>query len=69
MSSKLRYTPDELTHFGLNPEKIPRHIAIIMDGNGRWAGQRMRCERWGIGRGRGAFGSSWKNAADWGWIN
>ncbi len=22
---------------GLNPEHIPRHIAIIMDGNGRWA--------------------------------
>ena len=22
------------------PEKIPRHIAIIMDGNGRWANQR-----------------------------
>lgn len=21
----------------INPEKIPRHIAIIMDGNGRWA--------------------------------
>jgi len=24
----------------INPEKIPRHIAIIMDGNGRWAQQR-----------------------------
>src|SRR5947208_7767774 len=22
---------------GLRPEQIPRHIAIIMDGNGRWA--------------------------------
>ncbi len=22
---------------GLDPEKLPRHIAIIMDGNGRWA--------------------------------
>jgi len=21
----------------LNPEKVPRHVAIIMDGNGRWA--------------------------------
>lgn len=21
----------------LDPERIPRHIAIIMDGNGRWA--------------------------------
>jgi len=24
-------------HLGLKPEQIPRHIAIIMDGNGRWA--------------------------------
>ncbi len=24
----------------ISPEKIPRHIAIIMDGNGRWAQQR-----------------------------
>ncbi|WP_174242230.1 isoprenyl transferase [Granulicella sp. WH15] len=24
----------------LDPEKIPEHVAIIMDGNGRWAGKR-----------------------------
>jgi undecaprenyl diphosphate synthase len=24
----------------IDPERIPRHIAIIMDGNGRWAGMR-----------------------------
>ena len=24
----------------LDPRKLPRHVAIIMDGNGRWAGQR-----------------------------
>ncbi len=26
--------------FGLKPEQLPRHIAIIMDGNGRWAQRR-----------------------------
>jgi len=25
----------------LKPEKLPRHLAIIMDGNGRWAQERM----------------------------
>ena len=25
---------------GLDPTRIPRHVAIIMDGNGRWANQR-----------------------------
>ena len=24
----------------LIPEKLPRHVAVIMDGNGRWAKQR-----------------------------
>src|SRR3954453_23958131 len=25
---------------GLDPERLPRHIAVIMDGNGRWAQER-----------------------------
>jgi len=25
----------------VNPKKLPRHLAIIMDGNGRWARERM----------------------------
>ena len=24
----------------LKPERLPEHVAIIMDGNGRWAGHR-----------------------------
>lgn len=34
------YTHDQLTAIGLSPERLPKHIAIIMDGNGRWAQNR-----------------------------
>ena len=27
--------------------RVPRHVAIIMDGNGRWAAQRNRARTWG----------------------
>src|SRR5499425_3004365 len=30
----------ELAH-ALDPARLPSHIAIIMDGNGRWAGRRL----------------------------
>lgn len=32
-----KYSDSELTSFGLDPQKIPKHVAIVMDGNGRWA--------------------------------
>ncbi|HUY80923.1 MAG TPA: isoprenyl transferase [Acidobacteriaceae bacterium] len=33
--------PDELANYRrLDPERLPMHVAIIMDGNGRWAGKR-----------------------------
>ena len=31
----------------LDPEKLPRHIAVIMDGNGRWARERNRSRIFG----------------------
>ena len=31
---------DLLSSFNLDPQSIPQHIAIIMDGNGRWAENR-----------------------------
>ncbi len=33
----MKYTDAELNEFGLVRKRIPRHVAIIMDGNGRWA--------------------------------
>src|SRR5947208_17186602 len=33
-------TTEELLALGLDPATIPQHVAIIMDGNGRWAKQR-----------------------------
>src|SRR5690349_3221004 len=29
--------PLDLSSTGLDPDRIPQHVAIIMDGNGRWA--------------------------------
>ncbi|MFG0307017.1 MAG: isoprenyl transferase [Phycisphaerales bacterium JB040] len=31
---------DVLRELGLGPASLPRHVAVIMDGNGRWAEQR-----------------------------
>jgi undecaprenyl diphosphate synthase len=30
-------TKDECAKWGLDPLRLPRHVAVIMDGNGRWA--------------------------------
>jgi undecaprenyl diphosphate synthase len=46
LSSSLPLRIDELSpeeravYATLKPERLPRHVAIIMDGNGRWAGRR-----------------------------
>ena len=31
---------EQVLYARLNPARIPQHVAIIMDGNGRWAGKR-----------------------------
>ncbi len=31
---------EQAVYATLKPERLPEHVAIIMDGNGRWAGQR-----------------------------
>jgi len=32
---------EQVVYRGLDVGRLPRHVAIIMDGNGRWAGKRM----------------------------
>lgn len=54
MPTKPRYTPEELASFGLDPAKLPKHVAIIMDGNGRWAGQRDEVRTVGHRQGAGS---------------
>jgi undecaprenyl pyrophosphate synthase len=36
----------------LNPDHLPKHLAVIMDGNGRWAQRRHLPQSQGIARGR-----------------
>src|SRR5437868_3866904 len=39
----MKLTPETLKRLadaGLDPARLPRHIAVIMDGNGRWAQER-----------------------------
>ena len=43
MAAASTFTPETLQRLadaGLDPEKLPAHVAVIMDGNGRWARQR-----------------------------
>ena len=42
-----RQTAEALEAAGLEPEALPRHIAIIMDGNGRWAKARGKARIYG----------------------
>ncbi len=37
MSRETEYSSAKLRELGIDPERLPRHIAVIMDGNGRWA--------------------------------
>jgi len=34
-------TEERAVYSTLNPGRLPEHVAIIMDGNGRWAGRRL----------------------------
>ncbi|MEY3174743.1 MAG: hypothetical protein RLZZ436_2657 [Planctomycetota bacterium] len=40
MTREAPYTDQQLQEFGLARARLPRHVAVIMDGNGRWAQRR-----------------------------
>ncbi|MDA1018068.1 MAG: isoprenyl transferase [Planctomycetota bacterium] len=40
VASESEYTTEELAQRGLDRARLPKHVAIIMDGNGRWARSR-----------------------------
>jgi len=43
---------DEFPNLSLDPARLPRHIAIVMDGNGRWAQGRGLARSEGHRRGK-----------------
>ncbi len=50
--------------WGLNPEAIPQHVAVIMDGNGRWAKERGMVRAQGHLAGVDALRNTIRAAAD-----
>ncbi len=45
--NRAKDTAESFAQLGLPPEALPRHIAIIMDGNGRWAQQQGKFRMFG----------------------
>jgi len=43
---------EEFPELSLDPERLPRHVAIVMDGNGRWAQRRGLSRNEGHRRGK-----------------
>ncbi len=50
----------------LNPARLPKHVAVIMDGNGRWAKNRGLPRTMGHRRGVDALKSLLRYCRDWG---
>ena len=51
---------------GLDPARLPSHVAVIMDGNGRWAGQRKLPRVMGHREGVEALKRTLRLCSDWG---
>ncbi len=51
---------------GITPDKLPQHVAIIMDGNGRWARQRLQTRTTGHSEGVNSVNRITRYASDLG---
>jgi len=47
IEKRQRLTEQSFAKLGLMPDVLPRHIAVIMDGNGRWAKQKNKPRMFG----------------------
>jgi len=63
-------TPNPLAPYGrpadLNPDRLPHHVAVIMDGNGRWAKRRGMPRIMGHRRGVDTLKTLLRICRDWG---
>ncbi|MFC2175749.1 isoprenyl transferase [Bacteroidota bacterium] len=50
----------------IDPKRLPKHVAVIMDGNGRWAKQRGRLRTFGHNKGVSAVRETVETAAEMG---
>ena len=57
---------DLLTQYQINPDRVPQHVAIIMDGNGRWAKQKGHMRIFGHRQGVKAVRAAIESAAEMG---
>jgi undecaprenyl diphosphate synthase len=57
---------DLAQRYGLDPDRIPEHVAIIMDGNGRWASERGMHRLWGHHQGYRTLKKVVRSASDFG---
>ena len=70
MSRPLVAMPSPTSHFclpeGLDPSRLPGHVALIMDGNGSWASQRGLPRMMGHRRGVEALKNTLRLCNNWG---
>ena len=61
-----KYSREQIEAFGLQPDRLPQHVAIIMDGNGRWAKRRGLPRTVGHSAGTEALRGIIRASDDWG---